>query len=314
MLSSPSAPNVDLVEPVVEVLMSTYQGEQYLGPQLDSVLDQSGVRLCLTVRDDGSNDGTLALLRERAASDHRLRVRAGSNLGLPVAFFRLIEESDPDVDLWALSDQDDVWLPQKLKHAAEALRGLGGPALYCSRVLVVDQDLRALYPHPLPRRGASFGNALVQNVATGCTIVLNRRAREVLRGRWPSSAVMHDAWLYLVLAGTGTVVYDPRPSVLYRQHFANTIGMGRGRAARVAGRVRRQLTPGRSGAHGRQNRCLLETHGELLRPEARMQLEEFLGGRHTLRARVRYVLAGEARRQTKGSDLVMRALYLTGRI
>lgn len=289
--------------------MSTYDGERHLREQVDSILAQRGVDVRLTVRDDGSRDGTVRMLRTLP-----VELVEGDNLGLPGAFFRLLEDSSDDVDLWALSDQDDVWQPEKLRRAAEDLAVVGGPALYCARVLVTDEELRPLYPHVLPRRGPSFANALVQNIATGCTIVVNRELRELLRGRWPAYAVMHDAWLYLVAAGVGTVVYDPEVAVHYRQHPSNAVGMGRGPLSRVAGRVRRQLSPGGAGAHGRQDAELLRTHGDVLTTEARAQLNGFLAARERLGARVRYALGGPAHRQTRGSDLVVKGLQIVGRV
>jgi hypothetical protein len=300
-------------EPLVEVLLSAYDGQRHLREQVDSVLVQRGVRVRLVVRDDGSRDGTLQVLQEYAGDD-RVRVVRGDNLGLPRAFFRLLQDSGADADLWALADQDDVWLPHKLERAVDALRGVEGPALACGRVLVTDERLRPLYPHPLPRRGPSFANALVQNVVTGCTAVLNPPAREALRDRWPSYAVMHDAWLYLVVSGTGQVVYDPEVLVHYRQHGSNAVGMGRGRLGRVAGRVRRQLTPGGAGAHGRQDEELLRTHGDLLPPAARRELVELLSARSSLPGRLRYAATGAAHRQSRGSDAVMRALFAAGRV
>lgn len=293
--------------------MSTYDGAAYVEQQVESILAQTHGDLRLTVRDDGSRDGTLDVLA-RWSEDPRVSVHPGDNVGLPHAFFRLIEESADDVDFWALADQDDVWEPDKIARAASRLAGMTGPALYCARVLVVDERLRPLYPHVLPRRGPSFANALAQNIATGCTIVLNREARDVLRGRWPTHAVMHDAWLYAVLAGTGSVVYDPHLVVRYRQHGDNSVGMGRGPVARVAGRVRRQLSPGGAGQHGRQNRELLRLHGDRLHPLPRRQLTDFLAAQDRLSARLRYAATGEVHRQTLGSDFVLRALQVLGRV
>ncbi len=93
---------------------------------------------------------------------------------------------------------------------------------------------------------------------------------------------MHDAWLYLVATGTGTVVYDPEVVVHYRQHARNAVGMGRGPVSRVAGRVRRQLTPGGAGAHGRQDRELLRTHGDVLHADAKAELVRFLAAQGSL--------------------------------
>lgn len=300
--------------PLVEVLMSTHNGERFLREQIDSILAQEDVQVRLVVRDDGSTDGTLDVLSS-FYDEPRVAVSRGENLGLPQAYFRLIEDSGADADFWALADQDDVWLSHKLSRALAALSPCEEPALYCARVLVVDEDLRRLYPHPLPKRGPSFANALVQNIATGCTIVFNRAARDVLRGRWPGYAVMHDAWLYLVISGTGTVLYDPDIVVHYRQHVGNAVGMGRGRLLRTLRRIQRQLTPEEVGAHGRQDQELRRTHHDLLSASRRAELDAALvawsGG---LRRRIRYAVGGPAHRQTSGSNFVLRLLEVVGRV
>jgi glycosyltransferase involved in cell wall biosynthesis len=299
---------------LVEVLLSTYNGERHLREQVDSILAQRGVEVRLVVRDDDSVDGTLEVLAAYA-DDPRVIVRAGGrNLGLPQAFFELVESSGDDAELWALADQDDVWLSHKLLRAAAALETVNGPAMYCARVLVSDEELQPLYAHALPLRGPSFENALVQNIATGCTIVLNSAARDVLRGRWPDYAVMHDAWIYAVLSGCGTVVYDPEVVVRYRQHAANAVGMGRGRVARVRGRIRRQLATGGARAHTRQDAELSRTHHDVLTRVARDQLAALLSSRTSAGSRVRYAIRGSAHRQRAGSDLVFRALSVLNRI
>ena len=298
---------------LVEVLMSTYNGERFVSEQVDSVLRQTHAPLRLVIRDDGSTDDTVGVL-ERFRVDPRVEVVRGENIGLPHAFFRLLDESGDDAELWALADQDDVWLDSKLARAVAALSSLDGPALYCARVLVTDEELRPLYPHELPHRGPSFANALVQNIALGCTVVLNRAARDLLRGRWPRECVMHDAWMYLVVSGAGKVVYDEEVVVQYRQHGSNTVGMGRGPLSRLAGRVRRQLSAEGPRKHSRQDRELLRTHVDDLTPDNRRVLEEFLAAQARLSARVRWAVKGPTHRQTHGSDLVLKALQVAGRV
>lgn len=298
---------------LVEVVLSAYDGERWIAEQVDSVLAQQGVRVHLTVRDDGSRDGTAQVLAGYAARPD-VTVRQGQNLGLPAAFFRLIDESRAEADFLALCDQDDVWEPGKLARAVAALEPVSGPAMYCARVLVVDQRLDPLYPHELPWRGPSFANALVQNIALGCTVVLNRAARELLLGRWPRECVMHDAWIYLVLAGTGTVLYDPQLVVRYRQHGGNSVGMGRGPVSRLAGRVRRQLSADRPGKHGRQDRELQRLFEADLTPAALRELRQFLDSRDSVLPRLSYALTGPAHRQTQGSDVVLKTLQAMGRV
>ena len=296
--------------PLVEVLMSTYQGERFVVEQVASVLAQTHERVRLVVRDDGSRDRTLSVLA--GVSDPRLVVRSGRNLGLPDAFFRLVDESSDDADLWALCDQDDVWLPHKLERAVARLATVEGPALYCARVAVVDELLRPLYLHELPWRGPSFANALVQNIALGCTVVVNREARDLLRGRWPRDCVMHDAWAYLVVAACGTVVYDHDPVVLYRQHRLNAVGMGTGPGSRLAGRLRRQLSADGPGKHGRQDDELLRLHD--LPPDRAALLRDLRVTHDRLGGRLSYALSGAGHRQTRGSDAVLKGLQVLGRV
>lgn len=303
-----------MLQPLVEVLMSTFNGERFVVQQVESILNQTYSRLRLVIRDDGSTDRTLQALT--SISDNRVVVRPSSNLGLPAAFFRLIEESSEDAEYWALADQDDVWEAAKLARAVAALEPYTNEAaLYCARVLVTDEALHPLYPHEPASRGPSFANALVQNIALGCTVVFNRAARdEFLRASWPRECVMHDAWLYLVVAGTGRVLYDPALVVQYRQHGANSVGIGRGPLSRLAGRVKRQLSPGGAGRHGRQDLELARIYRGRLSNEARRQLDQFLASRQPWTRRLHYAITGPAHRQSGASDFVLKVLHVFGRV
>jgi glycosyltransferase involved in cell wall biosynthesis len=94
--------------PHVQVLLSTYNGERFLRPQLDSLLAQDHPNVSILVRDDGSSDGTQAILDEYARGGARMQVIRGTHLGFTQSFFDLIERSSPEADFLALSDQDDV--------------------------------------------------------------------------------------------------------------------------------------------------------------------------------------------------------------
>ncbi len=199
---------------------------KYLRELLDSVWAQDYPDVTLSVRDDGSTDGTLALV-ERSLSDRaNVTITAGANLGAGNSFLTLLRTASPSASYAAFCDQDDVWLPGKLSVAVSALEPFDGPTLYCSAVNLVGEDLTYIRVHRRCVKRPSFENALVENIATGCTIVLNRPAIDLLASRVPKDFLMHDAWSYLVVAGCGYVVYDPRPQVLYRLHRSNTIGVG----------------------------------------------------------------------------------------
>ncbi|HEX8273767.1 MAG TPA: glycosyltransferase family 2 protein [Longimicrobiaceae bacterium] len=297
--------------PSVQVLLSTYNGAEYLQPLLRSLDEQTHPRVELLVRDDGSADGTLELLRAHSGRV-RPELRAGSHLGLPATYFELVRESRPDGDLFAFCDQDDVWLPGKLARAAEMLAGTdpAAPAMYCGRTQYVDAELRPLGLSELPARPLTFQHALMQNVATGCTMVMNRAARDLLAESTPEDVFMHDAWAYLVIAAFGTVIYDPVPMVLYRQHASNTIGRPRGWRDRVARFVRR----GWNWPHLRQAAHFERQYGARLQGEDRRALDRLLQSRTSFPRRVRYALSLDSHRRGLRDDLAFRILYIAGRM
>ena len=212
----------------VVVLMSTYQGARYVVEQLRSILDQLPPGGLVIVRDDGSTDGTPDTIL--ALADARITLTRGPNIGFSRSFLTLLAEAPEDADMVMLADQDDVWLPHKIQRAWDHLAPLAGvPALYCSRLQLVDAQLQPLGLTPLRKRPPSFQNALAENIVTGCTAAMNVLAVRLIRQCGdPALIHFHDWWCYLVVAAFGKVVYDPEPTVLYRQHGGNVIGMGSG--------------------------------------------------------------------------------------
>jgi glycosyltransferase involved in cell wall biosynthesis len=298
----------------VEVLLSTYNGTKYLPELLSSVWDQDYPNFALTVRDDGSTDGTPALVDGLLGRRADASLLAGPNLGAGESFLTLLGSVSPTAGYAAFCDQDDVWTPGKLSAAVRALEAFTGPALYCSAVYLVGEDLARIRVHRRCVRGPSFENALVENIATGCTIVLNRAAIDLLRSSFPKEFLMHDAWCYLVVAGCGYVVYDPQPRVLYRLHRSNTIGVGTTLWAEWSGRVRRQVTEGHQRVLTRQAEELRRLYASDLAPGPARSLEEFLEAQVALGPRVDYALKGAAHRQRRLDDLVYRLLYAAHRI
>jgi glycosyltransferase involved in cell wall biosynthesis len=298
----------------VEVLLSTYNGEKYLTQLLDSVRAQEHSHVRLSVRDDGSSDGTVRLLEQLLRGKPSDRLSVGANIGAAQSFMTLLRTVSADTDYAAFCDQDDVWLPEKLSSAVDAIQGVKGPALYCCAVRLVSESLIEIKVHRRCVRGPSFENALVENIATGCTILLNRAAIDLLASRAPKTLLMHDAWCYLVVAGCGRVVYDPHPHVLYRLHASNAIGVGRTLWAEWSGRAARQLREGRERVLTRQAEEFRQLYGPQLPAATLRCLEEFLGAQSALPPRLRYALLGSAHRQRPLDDIIFRTLYALRRV
>jgi len=305
----------------VEVALSTFNGSLYVQELLESIWGQDYPSVLLSVRDDGSTDDTVPrvqafLERARASSGAtKARFQGGPNVGPKMSFMALLMAADPESSYFAFCDQDDVWLADKLSSAVKALRSIVGPALYCSAVTLASEDLTPIKVYRRCVRGPSFENALVENIATGCTIVMNKSALALLQSREPSNLIMHDAWCYLVVAGHGgTVLYDPKPHVLYRLHSSNAVGVQRTSRAEWARRAARHFAAGGEHALMAQAKELEMLYGDRLTAAARRELRSFIAGQATLCARLKYAWAGAAHRQRAQDDIVFRALYVLGRI
>lgn len=226
------------IQPEIEVLLATYNGERFLREQIDSILAQDYGNLRVLARDDESSDGTVAILEEYAARfPERFRVMpASKGTGHPKwNFLQLMEASTSEYVCFA--DQDDVWLPQKLTWTMQAMNRLEMrhsrklPLLAFTDLCVVDEHLKTIIQsywklHRInPRQVNHFARLLGQNVVTGCTAMVNRPLIE-LALRMPDEAHMHDSWVALIASvfGAGEPVYAQ--TVLYRQHDRNMLGAG----------------------------------------------------------------------------------------
>jgi glycosyltransferase involved in cell wall biosynthesis len=250
----------------VVVLMSTFNGEAFLREQIASILSQT-VAPTLIVRDDGSDDETCAILGEQARAGRLQFFRGQTRLGARASFLHLIGRHTAGADYVAFADQDDVWAPDKLERALCFLARVPArrPALYCSRLTVTDERLVPIGMTPLWPRAPAFGNALVENIVSGCTCVLNAAAAAVLRnGPAPRHARFHDWWCYLVISALGDVIYDSAPTLLYRQHRNNVVGIARSAWRRGLRRLSRQLHEDPLAIILRQARDFARCHGAAL--------------------------------------------------
>lgn len=211
----------------VQVLMSTYNGKPYLQTQLDSIFSQKDITVELTVRDDGSTDGTIELLRQNA-QERPITIIQGENCGAARSFMKLIQAVPAEDKYYAFCDQDDKWLPEKLQRATQILseQAKGQPLLYYSDVKRVGADLEETEdPFHKNYHTEQFGAAMVQTAAPGCTMVFDRTLLELLKSYEPVYLSMHDSWTLRVCAAVGgSVCFDPKTWILYRQHSHNVVG------------------------------------------------------------------------------------------
>ncbi|MFU2204278.1 glycosyltransferase family 2 protein [Streptococcus pluranimalium] len=213
----------------VNIVMSTYNGEKYLAEQIESIRNQTFSNWTLLIRDDGSRDATPEIIRAFAKQDDRIRfINDGQtdNYGVIKSFYHLVKYES--ADYYFFSDQDDVWLPEKLaitlKRAEE--ENDHKPLLVYTDLKVVNQDLIVLQDSMIRSQSHHANTELVQelteNTVTGGTMMINR----ALADKWQvyEGLLMHDWYLALLASALGKLVYIDQPTQLYRQHEANVLG------------------------------------------------------------------------------------------
>ncbi len=230
--------------PRVTVLLSTYNGDKYIGEQLDSLLNQTYNNFNILVRDDGSSDNTvniLELYEKRYPS--KFSIIKGINVGVIKSFFELIECCSEDSSYIAFCDQDDFWEPLKIERAVSALEASKAKIKgYCSNLKLVDENLNFLSIKYNKMLRPSFYNAIFENIVTGCTFVVNNELIFLLKNRInfinSNNILMHDWFLYIIATSFGEVIYDKESYIQYRQHTNNVVGMDTNIISKIKRRTR----------------------------------------------------------------------------
>jgi len=222
--------------PKIAIIMSSYNGAEHLPRQISSILNQSYKDWQLFIRDDNSSDNTLDIIEDyaRRYPDKVNLIRGEKrNIGISESFLSLLNYVESDYVMFC--DQDDVWLSDKIKVTFDKMReteekfGFGTPVLIHTDLKVVDEGLNIVsdslwrYQHLNPEKGKTLNRLLVQNVVTGCTMMINKALKNKIRF-FPKQAIMHDWWASLVAAAFGKIDYVPTSTILYKQHDNSSIG------------------------------------------------------------------------------------------
>jgi glycosyltransferase involved in cell wall biosynthesis len=221
----------------VEIVLSTFNGEQFLGELLESCLAQTFSDWRMLIRDDGSTDGTRGIIQSHVNKYPEKFVwiiDEKGNLGPKDSFGLLLSRTvSPYV---MCCDQDDVWHADKIALSVQEMatlerhHPLQPPLLVFCDAALVDEALKTIAASFVAHcgfnvsRDTQFGFLVLGNIIPGCTMMVNRKLVEMALP-FPSRAFMHDWWLALIAAGYGEIGHIPRPLLLYRQHGQNLCGL-----------------------------------------------------------------------------------------
>jgi glycosyltransferase involved in cell wall biosynthesis len=304
----------------VAVLLATYNGSKYIREFLDSLVDQTETDFKLIVRDDGSTDDTLEIIHSYSSKIRIALIEATVRLGPANSFFELLMHVDDTFDFYFFADQDDFWQSSKIGRAVDELSPKKEQiALYCSRLEYVDENLVHIKYSRIPKVIA-FENALVENIAIGCTIALTRPARQLIIESPPCPIIIknwwfyHDWWIYIIIVAFGTVIYDKSPTIKYRQHDKNSVGAATNIFQDLNRRIKRFIKND-SGIFGlaTQAKEFKRCFSSMLKNNQLDLLENIIDGKNNIIKRLKLAFASRLIRQRYFDTFILRALFLIGR-
>ena len=215
----------------ISILISTFNGKKYIKEQLDSIFNQTYKNIEIIVRDDGSSDNTIEILKSYNIKPIDTKI----NLGAMGSFEELLKYAlqNSNSDYFMFCDQDDVWDTKKVEKTLakmeEMEKEFGNiPLLVHTDLEVVDEKLNTINNSFMNFQKINpginkFHNLLIQNTITGCTMMINRKLAQMCLPI-PDKAIMHDWWIGLVASQFGKIGYLNESTIKYRQHTSNTIG------------------------------------------------------------------------------------------
>lgn len=220
---------------MIDILLSTYNGEKFLEKQITSILNQSFVNWTLYIRDDGSSDHTLAIIDNYIKEYPEKIIKicdGGKNIGTLHSFEVLLTQSNSPYIMFC--DQDDIWLPDKIEITLNKMKDLekihsNTPILIHTDLKVVDYNLNIMcesfwnLTHIKPTILSNFNYLGVCNAVTGCTMMINSKTKDICLP-FSAYASMHDFWIALCVAKYGKINFIKEKTILYRQHQSNQIG------------------------------------------------------------------------------------------
>lgn len=219
--------------PRVAVLMSTYNGEKYIVEQIDSILEQKNVDIDLHIRDDGSSDSTIAIIKSYQNKYSNIYLYTdNTNLGYGMSFmtlFYMVKKNNVNYRYYAFADQDDIWLEDKIYKAIQMLKVQKEAALYCSnQIIYKDGKEYGLRFQKMPE--ITMVKQISKNEIYGCTIVFNHQLSEIIEKKgYPLQEILdyrgHDAWIILQALMCGKVIYSHDSYIKYRIHDKNLVGI-----------------------------------------------------------------------------------------
>lgn len=300
------------------VLLSSYNGAEYIEQQLDSILNQTLTNIDILVRDDGSVDNTLKILRKYQKNYNNIKLIIGQNRGVVKSFFELIRNAELTYDYYVFSDQDDFWKPNKIEKMIDSMKkyNINEKLGYCSNLILVDKDLNFLKLEYKNELHPSLKNSFVENIVTGCTYGANKNMFKKIKenieiiGEEVDDIPMHDHYFYFLTCLHGKLIYDPNSYIFYRQHDNNVIGMDNNLLKKLLKRGINVLKRSSNDKRIRYLKFLINKFENILPKNEKKYLYEILNSYPSLILRVSNINKISFERQNLYEAKLLKLLYI----
>ena len=300
----------------IEILMSAYNGDKFIEEQIESIMRQRDVDVHLTIRDDGSSDETVSVIKKlQVKYPNAISVHVGENIGYRKSFLRLLDLA-VDADYYGFADQDDFWKKEKIFRAVECLeKEKLSIKLYVGSLKIVDSDMKEIADKDISGIPNTLGRLFTKNRFAGCTFVFSKACKEMAQ-RFASMDYAaermpdHDFLVAACAYAGGSVVLDAQENIFHIRHSGSVTSGGNGLKKRI--RIEWNYVFNRKEAASTMARELIHNCGDLMDRETMQFLEELANYKKTWKHRLKLLRNDKMKTGTSICDLETRIKILLG--
>lgn len=299
----------------VLILMSTYNGEKYITEQIESIENQKlDIPLSILVRDDGSKDNTVNILKKLNKKYKNIKILQEENIGCNASFFKLFSIAD-GYKYYAISDQDDIWLEDKLQRGIDKIKKEKNniPILYgsCSYLMNNDGEIKGTTQKQV--REITLNNTIIQNFVPGHSDIINDSLLQLLKENIDYKKIyVYDYWITNVAMLYGKIIFDNEPSTKYRIHNSNTVGYGKSKLEWIKERFRR-FKKGDGSLISSQINYFYSLNKEKMPENIKKEVEKYINSNKNIIKRLKFVFTSKLYRQKKIETFLFKMAYLLGK-
>ena len=301
--------------PLVNVLLSTYNGAKYIQQQLDSLLAQTYTNMVIYIRDDGSTDNTVSFILPYLSRKEKkiilIENKGNQNIGYMKSFWLLLRESG-NADYYAFCDQDDVWLPDKIEAGVRALskKNPSIPLLFSASFDYCDENLNFTGKAPILSTPIQLKDVLFYTPAFGFSILLNRTLRDIALSAPGLEGIPHDGWCQKIATAFGEFVYDPTPLTKYRRSSASVTYAGSNNLHYITKWLQNDICGRGLSDYYFVNTQFYKIYKKRLSPEHKKLLRLFIQHPWSLSLYLNRLFFPKRLRPTWGGELALRICFL----